>query len=221
MNLHFGIDADLFKPLNFSREDKLLHVGMIGTLNNPRRFTKPIIEAVGKLPGVRLMLFPTHMFNQHDVDLLGGKQILQYVESGELSWPGLVNAYNRLDVLIRCDIDPGYSFPVLEAAACGVPVIATNSGIDHFITNQGGGLLIGADETDNNGSGRAWYQSHESELLWEIVAAVEYLRDNPKDRKEMGKNGREEIVKNWDWGQFIPVWEEFFQDGINRALKNA
>lgn len=216
-HLKFGIDTNLFQPLNFAREDNLLHVGMVGTIVNPRRGVKEIMRPLADLPGVRVELYTSSRLDEQAIKNMGDGDILNFVVGGNRPWPGIPNIYNRLDILIRCDSDPGYAFPVLEAAACGVPVIATDQGIEHLITGRGGGILIEADEVDSNGSGRIWYQDHPDKVLERVRNAVIELRDDPKLRKEMGKKAREEVVNNWNWDRFIPFWEEFFNEGLRKV----
>jgi glycosyltransferase involved in cell wall biosynthesis len=181
---------------------------MVGTLGNPRRMVPQIVKALKNVEGIKLELYPTMSpRNQKELDELGGD--LSLIKGGNKTWVGLPNIYNRLDVLIRCDSDPGYSFPVLEAAACGVPVIATDSGIDHLITKVGGGFLIEGD--------REYYQHHEDQVMDELVYLVKFLRDNPKTRKKMSALGKYEVKKNWQWDKFIPDWRKFFREGVEKA----
>lgn len=207
-SLRFGIDTDLFKPMPTVREDGLLHVGMIGTLYNPRRIVPEITKALKNVDGIRLMYFPNLApRDKKELDAMGGD--LKNIVAGDKYWTGLPNLYNRMDVLLRVDHDPGYSFPTLEAAACEVPVICTNSGIDHYITEAGGGILI-----EGN---RASYLEDLDKLANRVKEAVIYLQNNPKKRKLMGMKGRLEIIKNWTWPDLVPAWREFFKEGLKNA----
>lgn len=209
-SVRFGVDTNIFTPRYFKKEKDILHVGMVGNLYNPRRMTRQVIEALKDLKGVRLMLFVVQRpKTEHDLELLGGKEAIQYIVSGEKTGIGLANLYNRLDVLIRCDSDPGYSFPVLEAAACRVPVIATDSGIDHHITDAGGGMLIEGD--------RHYYQNNEEEIVEKIRNLVMILKDNPELKREMGTKGYVETNLNWRWENFFNNWEDFFNCALERA----
>jgi len=202
-SLRFGIDTELFQPYPMIREDDLLHVGIVGTLSNPRR---QILEGVAPLfdmPGVRFMFFPSTWINDGNIERSGGTEFLKRVVTGEKYWTGLPNIYNRMDVLVRIDSSFGYSFPTLEAASCAVPVITTYQGIDHFITEAGGGTLLLPDE-----GGPRWPFYHDEELQKKLKEAIEFVRDNPEKRKEMGKAGRVEIEKNWTWPKLIPAWRE-------------
>jgi len=212
VSLRFGVDINHFRPLNMAKEDELLHVGMVGNLYNPRRMVPEVIKALKDLEGVRLMLFlGKRPLTLHDMDFLGGMEALKYIVAGEKDWAGLPNIYNRLDVLVRCDSDPGYSFPVLEAAACGVPVIATNSGIDHLITQAGGGLLIGGD--------RNYYLNNPTEVGRKVRDAVIFMRDNPRERRKMASDALTEIMYHWKWDNFEENWRKFFRIGIKNARR--
>jgi glycosyltransferase involved in cell wall biosynthesis len=46
---------------------------------------------------------------------------------GHVSEPALVGLYNLADVLVLPSIYEGFGFPILEAMACGTPVIAGNA----------------------------------------------------------------------------------------------
>lgn len=197
--VRFGIDTDLFKPYPMQREDNLLHVGVVGSYGNPRRMFEEAIKPLYDLEGIRLMIFPQSWVNNGDervIERYGGKEFTDRIVTGGKFWPGLPNLYNQLDVYLRCDSYYGYSFPVLEAAACGVPVIATDTGIDHHITKAGGGILI-----DKN----------EPKLAEKVREAVIQMRDNPQHRQMMGWAARQEIEKNWQWEDLIPAWREFLR----------
>ena len=207
-SLRFGIDTNLFYPVLSLRDGyccNKLHVGYIGNHANVRHMLKTVISPLRNLEGIHLMLFPhSWQNNGGNFDDWDGKNLMPYIVGGDKQWTGLPNIYNRMDVLLRLDQDPAYSFPTLEAAACGVAVIATNSGIDHLITKTGGGILVDGD--------RSFYMN-ESEKVAKIVREkVEFLRDNREIAREMGKRGREEICKNWTWDKFFNDWRLFFRE---------
>jgi glycosyltransferase involved in cell wall biosynthesis len=184
------------------REDDLLHVGVVGSYGNPRRMFEEAIKPLYDLEGVRIMIFPQSWVNNGDervIERYGGREFTDRVVTGGKFWPGIPNLYNQMDVYLRCDSYNGYSFPVLEAAACGVPVIATDTGIDHHITEAGGGILI-----DKN----------EPKLAEKVREAVIYMRDNPKKRKIMGNLAWTEIQDNWKWDKHVDGWRKFLRAAV-------
>lgn len=217
-NVRFGIDTDLFRPIQMLREDNLLHVGVVGTHVNPRRQIEEGMKPLFDMPGVRFMFFPSTWVNngghEQKMESLGGKEFLKRVVAGEKYWTGLPNIYNRMDVLLRIDNSYGYSFPTLEAAACGVPVITTYQGIDHFITEAGGGILIVPDPPYEP---KRYPFNEEKQLVRKVRSAIELIRDNPNRRIAMGVQGRNEIVRNWQWNKFTDGWRVF----LRGALKNV
>ena len=210
--LRFGIDTNLFQPYKMLREDNLLHVGVVGSYGNPRRQIEEGVKPLFDMDGVRWMFFPQSWENNGGtpelLNKLGGKEFIKRIVTGEKWWPGMPNIYNRLDVLVRIDNSFGYSFPVLEAAACGIPVIATYQGIDHFITDSGGGILLLPDPPYE----KRWPVGEGEQLTRKLRKAIEYMRSHPRKRKEMGMNGRDEILRNWQWHKLIPAWRKFLRE---------
>lgn len=210
-SLRFGIDAELFRPLNFTKQDNLLHVGMVGTHINPRRQILEI-ESLFDMPGVKFDFYPsTWINNGGDLTKVGGMKFLKNVVTGDKYWPGIPNIYNRMDVLLRIDNSYGYSFPTLEAAACEVPVIATYQGIDHEITEAGGGMLILPDPPHET----RWPFNEEPQLIRKVKEAIEFMRDNPEIRRQMGKKARRKIMSDFTWGYHIDKWREYFREGTS------
>lgn len=210
-SLRFGIDTEMFKPLNMVRTDDLLHVGIVGNIQTPRRYNKElVVEALQGLEGMRLMFFPTTWAmhtRQDEIENMGGDTVIDNICGYENRWyPGLPNAYNQLDVLIRSDIDDGYHFPVFEAAACGVPVICMNNGNNQQLCDAGGGICIDAVKDRDL-----------SRIAKEVREAVIHMRDNPISRKTMGFKAREEILMNWKWEYHIENWRKFFKEGVANA----
>lgn len=209
-SVRFGVDTNMFRPYKMLREDNLLHVGIVGSHATPRRMIEQVIKPLFDLEGVRVMIFPSPWINNGGlpelIEKLGGKEFLKRCVTGNKPWPGLPNIYNQLDVLIRCDASYGYSFPVMEAAACGVSVISTNCGIDHLITEAGGGILIDGNPLN--------FINNSEDLAHKVREAVIYMRDHPKERKIMGEAGRKEIETNWTWDKHIPGWRTFFREAL-------
>ncbi len=141
--IYLGVD-DHFKVLdkkaefeNFSKKFNLLvpfilYVGAI----HPRRNIKRLLEAF------RLLKLDTK--TEHKLVLIGTffqsswkQQIQQYIQQkkleNEIIWldyitdEELVQFYNFADVFIYPSLYEGFGLPVLEAMACGTPVVTSNS----------------------------------------------------------------------------------------------
>ena len=213
-SLRFGIDTELFKPIKMKREDDLLHIGVIGSYGNPRRQVIEGMKPLFDMPGVKWDFYPVSWVNKggtpETIERLGGRDFINRVVTGGKYWPGIPNLYNRMDVLVRIDNSYGYSFPTLEAASCEVPVITTYQGIDHHITEAGGGILLTPDGATDM---LRWPSGgKEEELVSKLKSAIEFMRDHPKKRKEMGRLGRQEVTMNWQWKHHIDEWRKFLRE---------
>jgi len=130
--------------------------------------------------------------------------------------------YNIMDVFLLTTSGEGFGIPLIEAQACEIPVLATNYTttrelvIDH---NAGLGIdLVGTSEDENP-------RIHSNEILegtitgsWAVergicsikdaVKKLDYLYNHPKEREKMGKNGRQNVVENYNWDKLKEKWFE-------------
>lgn len=211
-HLRFGLDIELFKPFP-QPKDNLIHVGFIGNIQTPRRYLKELFMPLQTLQGVKLDIYPMSWLihtRPDEIEAMGGQAVLENIVDGEKWWSGLPNLYNKMDIFIRCDINPGYQFSVLEAAACEVPVVTTDPGLGKELCEAGGGIYIECQEGN-------FEPAILEELAGKIREAIWSLQDNPGLRKEMGEKGRQFIEENYTWDKWIPKWREFFRKGLEYA----
>lgn len=213
-HLRFGVDIQLFKPFIQPRSDNLLHIGFMGNIQTPRRYLKELFMPLKDLQGVKLDIYPMSWSlntRPDEIEVMGGQAVLNNIVDGDKWWSGLPNLYNRMDIYIRCDINPGYQFSLLEAAACGVPIITTDPGVGKEICDAGGGIYIECKEGN-------WEPEVLKELAGRIKETVKQIKELSSDeRKVMGIMGRKFVEENYTWDKWIPKWREFFKEGLRRA----
>ena len=108
----------------------------------------------------------------------------------------MIEFYQGLDACICTSRVEGGPHSLLEASACGVPVISTRVGLaPELITHNDNGLLI-------------------ERSIEAIREAVTLLRDSPDLRKRMGERAREVIEQGWTWDQQAPLYIPFFDCGL-------
>ena len=108
-------------------------------------------------------------------------------EDGKLSVSDteLVEIYNKSKVLVALNHNEPFGLISLEAMACGIPVIAVGEGgYNESIINNKTGFLI-------------------SRNPHQLYAKINLIVNNEKLRNEMGKNDRENILKNWTWDKSV------------------
>jgi len=171
-----GIDVDLFKPRSGNRPDAAFRAGWVGRIDDQaRRDLKGYDLVLSALPGLKA-----------ELDIRTFKE--QYVPRAQM-----IDYYQNLDCLICSSRTESIPFPVLEAAACGVPVISTEVGIvPELIQNGHNGIII--PRTANA-----------------IRKEVIRLMTHPDERRAMGQNARNTVVGAWSWEVCRKEWEVFFK----------
>lgn len=143
---NYGVDLSDFYIINDKKlkteNDKLI-VGYAGTLSAQKNI-KGIIESVKDLVdsglNIKLHLVGTIDRSTFDEKLLD-YPFINYFH--KIPQKELVYFYNAIDVFIQNSVQEGLSMVILQAMACGKPIIATeNSGAVDFIENGKEGFVI-------------------------------------------------------------------------------
>lgn len=175
----YTCNLKMFYPENKKKNDKLV-VGWTGSLTNHpgkrgfHEFIKPICE---EIDGIELKL--------------------QTKEDNFITDDNLMREYyNSLDLYICASRSEGTPRPVIEAAACGVPVISTDVGIvPELIENEVDGFIV-----ERN------YDA--------IKAKLEWINQNRSVLPVMGKRIREKMEREFNWEMLIDQWTDFFKFAI-------
>lgn len=109
----------IFKPMAMKRQPFVLSVATL----EPRKNLKRLIEAWQRLNRKDLTLKIAGKFGWGDRQRsLPGVELLGFVPDEEL-----VKLYNQAQVFVYPSLDEGFGLPVLEAMACGCPVVTSGS----------------------------------------------------------------------------------------------
>lgn len=117
---------------------------------------------------------------------------------GTYSSRKMADLYRAADVYVAPYRAEGFNLPVLEAAACGIPVICTSGGpTDEFTDRTFCGRIRSTPEpwtSSEGGVGDA--------LSPDVDHLVELMKDASQDRdtwRAMGKRGAEHVHRNFSW----------------------
>ena len=158
-----GVDVDLFRPRPRVPNPRF-RVGWAGSLG-PHRANKGVEEFL--IPAVEALA---------NVDL-----VLATREHDALSPPEMVDFYNSLDCYVCTSAHEGEHLPLLEAGACGLPLISTDVGIAPELIEPGrNGLIV-------------------ERSVEHIRRAIDLLARNPDLAREMGRRNRRLVVESWSW----------------------
>ncbi len=109
----------------------------------------------------------------------------------------MVSFYQELDAYVCCSRTEGGPHPVLEASACGLPVISTAVGLVPELLGSGtNGILV-------------------ERTVERIREAIIWLRDNRDQRIAMGEAARQIVEENWNWDLQAEEYCPFFDYALN------
>ncbi|BDA70170.1 glycosyl transferase, group 1 [Calothrix sp. PCC 7716] len=112
----------------------------------------------------------------------------------------IVNLMNAADTYLMSSAWEGMPLVLLEAAATGLPIVATDvGGIPETVLDNETGFLV----PPNNPEA--------------LSAAMQKLMDMPQvDRLEMGKKGRKYVLANYSTNKIVDKWEELYWKILNK-----
>lgn len=207
-----GIDVD--KIDRYSKNVNISHVRRKYGLRDDER----VILYVGRLVRVKRVHIVIEMINRllendyaikalivgdgplrSELENLASSARSNVVFTGFLYGKEKYDCYAIADLFMLPSLSEGLPTVLLEAAAMGLPSIATNvNGVPDIVVRNKTGFLV--DDSD-------------------ISSFTEYattLFEQEKLAKEMGKNAREHVEKNFSWSIITEKYEEIYESLANR-----
>lgn len=195
-----GVNAEVFRPRDGREPQNEPYILCVARLDDPRKNIGLLLEAYAQLPDavrneVRLMLAgssgPGDTF-WRQAEALGLRERIGYV--AQLERDALVRLYQGASVFALPSDEEGFGMVLLEAMACGVPVVSTRSGgPDGIITDGEDGYLVPRDDA-------AALSSRLARLL-----------QDPDLNVAMGQRARQTIERRYDErvaGEvFVEMWD--------------
>jgi len=123
--------------------------------------------------------------------------------------------YNMADCTLNISDAEGFGLSTLESLSCGTPIIVNmTGGLQEQVTDGEEWFGIGLEP-----SSKAVIGSQEIPFIYEdrlnedeFVAALEKMYNmSPEERKELGKKGREHVLKNYSFKLYGERWDDLFQ----------
>jgi len=117
---------------------------------------------------------------------------------GYVSRDEIVSCYVNSDIFVLPSYNEGMSNAVLEAMACGLPVVVTKTG--------------GTDELVNESSNGYVFDAGDYNQLYHILSKI---IENKMDLIELGKKSRETAEK-FAWNEIAQIYDNLFQKIVNQ-----
>lgn len=206
-----GVDACWFRPLSVRGRMRDPYVLCVGRLRDPRKNIGLLLEAYGRFPPalqarVRLVLAgssaPPDEFWRR-AEQLGVRERIRYFANPNED--ELLQLYQDATALALPSAEEGFGMVVIEAMACGIPVVATRCGGPEGIIMDGeDGFLVPLDDVG----------AMSSRLIELLV--------RPGQNISMGRAARLSIERRYDakvaGAVFVDVWNHLLHTGVKRKL---
>lgn len=139
------VDMDRFHPVEKSFTGGQFNIGILGGMGNYRKGLDILIKALPLLNDIGLTvhiggdgtLLETFKNLARELDVEN-----KCIFYGEIKPEGIMDFYSRLDAYVLPSRDETFGVVVVEAMACGLPVIASRCGGPEEIITTENGLLI-------------------------------------------------------------------------------
>jgi len=183
-----GVDIELFKPLHREQNGKinLLYAGRISKEKNLHLLANAFNKLSKERDDIKLQIVGDGPYKEEMESLL---KLSQVEFSGYKSREDLAKIYSDADLFVFPSTTDTFGNVILEAQACGTPVIVTNSGgpMENIVPDKTGIIIQGNDED-------ALYNGIKSMLNKEKLESmrhesIEYMKD---------RSFEDAFLKTWD-----------------------
>ena len=203
-----GVDLKYFIPTDCQNKNTILFVGGVNKSDSHKGLkylleamvsvaqkhsqTKLIVVGAGENRDYFEML-AKNLGIARSVDFVGGR----YGEE-------LRDSYKDASIFVLPSLNDNHPLVILEAMACGLPVVSTTVGNIPAIVEDGKtGFLVAPGDSNA------------------LAKKVIHLLDNPEQSKTLGSAGREKVSREFDWGTRVEDYDRLFKMAINGDTKKA
>lgn len=195
----FGVDIDFYKPLKVPKDKKMFHILAVGYLIERKGFEyliKAVKEVLNEHKNVRLTIVGSGPLEKKlkniikELKLEDNAKIMKNVSDEELLY-----LYNSSDLFVLPSIvdsqgnTEGLGVVLLEAMACGLPVIGSDTGgIPDIIQNKDTGLLVPEKDVSS------------------LSEAILNLIENEELRENIAINGYNQVREKFSWEKIAKIY---------------
>ncbi|MCR5609779.1 MAG: glycosyltransferase [Lachnospiraceae bacterium] len=199
----FGIDTELFKPKEREKNKRSV-IGIV-------KYLKPIYD----IP----LLIDAFSILWHKMDvkpllyIYGGGPLLEELQEkcdklgisedviffGTIPNTQIAEAINNMDVFVNCSKAESFGVALLEAMACKVPVVATDTeGYREVVQDGVTGIIL---------------KDRKPETMAEELLR---LLNNQEVCNYYGENGRKRVLELYDWNKDVSIMESLYEETVRK-----
>jgi glycosyltransferase involved in cell wall biosynthesis len=191
-----GVDVNEFRPLDNETPSSLLWCGRFVHEKGLEYLVEAlrIIVTEKKRRSIKLTMVgdgPLLPKIHELVERNGLDENVRFV--GDLPHERIPTLMSEASVYVLPSLHEGMPYTLLEAMACGKPVIGSNiPGINDVIAHDRNGILVPAEDPK------------------ELACAIEKLLDDRKLRRDLGRNARQLVVMKYGWDTIVSRIERLY-----------
>jgi glycosyltransferase involved in cell wall biosynthesis len=189
-----GVNTSFFTPAWDRPANSRPRVLFVGSL---RPFKQPqlLLDAASRFPGADFVLVGEGLMVDELRARIEREQLRNVTLTGLLGAEALKERYRQADIFLFPSTWEGSPKVLLEAAACGLPVIARKNYQPETVIDGKTGYLVGSDD--------------------ELFLRLQEMLSHPDRRRTLGEAGRKHS-ELFDWDPITRRWEEVFVDLMSR-----
>jgi L-malate glycosyltransferase len=201
----FGVDCEVFtpKPGREAREQRPLVIGTVKTLDQPYG-VEYLIRAFASVAeryterDVRLVIAGDGPLRSSLEDLARQLRVSHRVDFlGQIPQATVPTVLRSFDIFAALSLRESFGVAVLEASACGIPVVASNvDGLPEVVEDGVTGFLVPPSDPST------------------AAAALLRLLSDRKLREEMGVAGRSFVLDRYEWERTAKTMDDLYEKAL-------
>lgn len=192
--IYNGVDTDHFTP-NLLGEKNHGEIRVFFSGNLTRRKGAHWLPQIAKLINRGIKIYYTQGLRTRSVL----PEVPSLSSIGPIPFEEMPNRYRKMDILLMPTVREGLCVSVLEAMACGLPVITSNcSSLPEQIDEGKGGFLCPVGDINA------------------FVDKINLLAESPGLRKEMGSYNREKVLKYFTLTRMVKAYRDLFEEILSK-----
>lgn len=190
--IYNGVDTQFFRPIEIKKRNKKFRLLFVGNLTR-RKGVDLLPKIMKKLSSDYELYFTSGL----RTNLPDGLNLENIFPLGKINDKELLKQYNFCDALLFPSRLEGFGYCVVEAMACGKPIITTNcSSLTELVDDGIGGFLC---EIDN---------------VKEFVEKNEVVKNDENLRENMGEYNRKKVLNYFNISVMKKQYEQLYQSII-------